>query len=225
MLSVWNKLALGSRSLTLVDISSFMARPANPANPTGPTLETELNQTASLGLALFPDTANIGLWVFSDNLWHGKPYKQLVSVGPLPQNVGLISRRTELQRINPTITPNGGPQVALYSTILDAYKYMQQTYQPKFYNAVIVLASGLDNAPGDLTAQQLLKQLATLSMSPHKVAVIIIAFNTSADFPMLKRIALTTGGQAYEITDPTQVAQVFYQALAHRLCFHGCVGP
>ncbi len=225
VLSVWNKLALGSRSLTLVDISSFMARPANPANPTGPTLETELNQTASLGLALFPDTANIGLWVFSDNLWHGKPYKQLVSVGPLPQNVGLISRRTELQRINPTITPNGGPQVALYTTILDAYKYMQRTYEPKFYNAVIVLASGLDNAPGDLTAQQLLKQLATLSMSPHKVAVIIIAFNTSADFPMLKRIALTTGGQAYEITDPTQVAQVFYQALAHRLCFHGCVGP
>ena len=225
VLSVWNKLALGSRSLSLVDISSFMARPANPANPTGPTLETELNQTASLGLALFPDTANIGLWLFSDNLSHGKPYKQLVSVGPLPQNVGLISRRTELQRINPTITPNGGPQVALYSTILDAYKYMQRTYEPKFYNAVIVLASGLDNAPGDLTAQQLLKQLATLSMSPHKVAVIIIAFNTSADFPMLKRIALATGGQAYEITDPAQVAQVFYQALAHRLCFHGCVAP
>jgi Bacterial extracellular solute-binding protein len=224
-LSVWNKLALGSRSLSLVDISSFMAKPADPANPTGLTLEQELNQTASLGLGLFPDSANIGLWQFANNLQHGKPYKQLVSVGPLPQSVGLISRRAELLRINGSQAPTGGPYVALYSTILDAYKYMQSTYKPKFFNAVIVLASGLDNASGDLTAQDLVKKLASLSMSPRKVAVIIIAFNTSADFPMLKKIALTTGGQAYLITDPTRVAQVFYQALAHRLCFHGCVAP
>jgi hypothetical protein len=224
-LSVWHKLALSSRSLSLVDISSFMARPADPANPAGPTLEEELNQTAALGLGLFPDSANIGLWQFADNLHHGLPYKELVPVGPLSQNVGLISRRADLMRINHTTIPNGGPQVALYSTILDAYKYMQRTYEPNFYNAVIVLASGLDNAPGDMSAQQLLKQLTTLSMSTRKVAVIIIAFNPSADFHMLKKIALTTGGQAYIITDPSRVAQVFYQALAHRLCGQQCVAP
>src|SRR5262249_47836754 len=140
-------------------------------------------------------------------------------------NVGLISRRTQLERINGNLPPTGGPNVALYRTILDAYKYMQQTDKPKKFNAVIVLAAGLDNASGDLTAQQLLKKLTSLSMSPRKVAVIIIAFNTSADFPMLKKIALATGGQAYMITDPTRVAEVFYQALAHRLCFRGCVAP
>jgi hypothetical protein len=223
--AVWNKLALGSRDLSLVDVSSFMASPADPANPTGPTLEQELTQTASLGLGLFPDTANLGLWEFANNLQHGKPYKELVSVGPLPENVGLISRRAQLERINGSLPPTGGPQAALYGTILDAYQYMQKTYKPKFFNAVIVLTAGLDNAPGDLSAHQLLKKLTTLSMSPHKVAVIIIAFNTSADFHMLKKIALATGGQAYMITDPTRVAQVFYQALAHRLCFHGCVAP
>ena len=224
-IQAWKKLDLGSRSLSLVDVSSFMAKPADPANPTGPTLESELTRTASLGLALFPDSANIGLWEFADHLQHGKPYKQLVSVGPLPQNLGVISRRAELQRINGALPPTGGPHVALYGTILDAYKYMQKTYKPNFYNAVIVLASGLDNAPGDITAQDLLKKLTILSNSPHKVAVVIIAFNTSADFPMLKKIALTTGGQAYEITDPSRVVQVFYQALAHRLCGHGCVAP
>jgi hypothetical protein len=224
-LSVWHKLALGSRDLSLVDISSFMAKPADPANPSGPTLEQELTQTASLGLALFPDSANIGLWEFADNLDHGLPYKQLVTVGPLPQNMGLISRRAQLQRINGNLPPTGGPQVALYSTIFDAYKYMQRTYKPNFFNAVIVLASGLDNAPGDMTAQQLLTKLSALSMSPRKIAVIIIAFNPSADFGMLKRIALTTGGQAYIITDPSRVAQVFYQALAHRLCGQQCVAP
>src|SRR5579859_4841189 len=224
-LAVWSKLDLGSRSLTLVDVSSFMAKPANPANPSGPTLEQELTKTASLGLALFPDTANIGLWEFADHLQGGKPYKQLVSVGPLPQNMGIISRREELQRVNGHLPPDGGPRVALYGTILDAYKYMQKTWKPNFFNAVIVLAAGIDNAPGDITASQLLRKLSVLSSSPHKVAVIIIAFNTSADFPLLKKIALTTGGQAYEITDPSRVVQVFYQALAHRLCGHGCVAP
>ncbi len=224
-LQVWNKLDLGSRSLTLVDVSSFMAKPADPASPTGPTLEKELTQTAALGLSLFPDSANIGLWEFADNLQHGKPYKQLVSVGPLPQNLGIISRRAELQKINGSLPPTGGPRVALYGSILDAYKYMQQTYKPNFYNAVIVLASGLDNAPGDITATELLKKLTIFSNSQRKVAVVIIAFNTSVDFPMLKKIALTTGGQAYEITDPARVVQVFYQALAHRLCGHGCVAP
>lgn len=224
-LAVWNKLALSSRDLTIVDVSSAMAAPASPADPTGPTFEQELTRTATLGLALFPDTANIGLWEFADNLHHGLPYKQLVSVGPLPQNLGVITRRTQLQRINGTLPPNGGPHVALYGTILDAYKYMQKSYKPKFFNTVIVLASGLDNAPGDISADQLLKKLTALSNSPRKVAVIIISFSPSADFPMLKKIALATGGQAYRITDPTRVAQVFYQALAHRLCGHGCVAP
>ena len=225
-LAVWHKLDLGSRSLTLVDVSSFMAQPADPANPTGPTLEQELNRTAALGLALFPDSANIGLWEFADHLQGAKPYKQLVSVGPLPQNMGLISRRVELQRINGHLPPDGGPHVALFGTILDAYKYMQRTWKPNFYNAVIVLAAGLDNAPGDITGRELLKKLTILSSSSaHKVAVVIIAFNTSADFSLLKKIALTTGGQAYEIRDPARVVQVFYQALAHRLCGHGCVAP
>lgn len=224
-LAVWNKLALSSRDLTIVDISSAMAKPASPSDPTGPTFEEELTQTASLGLALFPDSANIGLWQFADDLDHGLPYKQLVSVGPLPENLGVISRRAQLQRINGSLPPDGGPHVALYGTILDAYKYMQQSYKPKFFNTVIVLASGLDNAPGDITADELFKTLTRLSNSPRKVAVIIISFSPSADFPMLKKIALTTGGQAYRITDPTRVAQVFYQALAHRLCTHGCVAP
>ncbi len=181
-LAVWNKLALSSRDLTIVDVSSAMAQPASPSDPTGPTFELELTQTASLGLALFPDTANIGLWEFADHLDHGLPYKQLVSVGPLPENLGVFSRRAQLQRINGSLPPDGGPHVALYGTILDAYRYMQKTYKPKFFNTVIVLASGLDNAPGDITAQQLLKTLTRLSNSPRKVAVIIISFSPSADF-------------------------------------------
>ena len=225
-LQVWNKLALGSRDLTLVDVSSAMAKPASPADPTGPTLEQELNQTASLGLALFSDTASLGLWEFADH-FQGRalPYKQLVPVGPLPQNLGVFSRRAELERVNGNLPPTGGPHVALYGSILDAYKYMQATYRPKFFNTVVVLASGLENAPDDITARQLLRKLAKLSDPTRRVPVIIIAFSPSADFAELRKIADFTGGQAYLISDPSQVLKVFYQALAHRLCDHGCVAP
>ena len=225
-LQVWNKLALGSRDLTLVDVSSAMAKPASPADPTGPTLEQELTRTASLGLALFSDNANLGLWEFADDFdGSALPYKQLVSVGPLPQNVGVISRRAQLERINGALPPTGGPRVALYGTILDAYKYMQRTYKPKFVNNVVVLASGLENAPGDITAKQLLKKLAELNDPTRRVALIIIAFSPSADFTELQKIANFTGGQAYKISDPSQVLKVFYEALAHRLCDYGCVAP
>ena len=221
-LSVWRKLALSSRDLTLVDVSSAMGKPSAPA---GPTFEQLLTQTASLGLALFPDTSSIGLWEFADQLHAGLPYKELVPLGPLPQSMGVISRRAELQRVSSALTPTGGPHAALYGSILDAYRYMQKTYEPKYFNTVVVLASGVDNTPGDITARQLLNKLTKASMSPRKVAVIIIAFSPNDDFAMLKKIALTTGGQAYQITDPARVAQVFYQALAHRLCGQGCVGP
>ena len=39
-------------------------------------------QTANLGLALFPDSAQIGLWEMADKVNGNLPYKQLVSVGP-----------------------------------------------------------------------------------------------------------------------------------------------
>jgi hypothetical protein len=221
-LQVWNKLALGSRDLALVDISAAMAKPGSPG---GPSYEREFTQTASLGLALFPDTTEIGEWEFAANLDRGLPYKQVVPVGPLPADIGPISRRSTLEKTNVGIQPNGGPQVALYGSILGAYRYMLATYQQKFVNTVLVLTSGVENAPGDITAKDLIAKLKKLSDPRRRVAVIVIVFGGAGNFAELQKIAASTGGQAYLITDPTQVAKVFFQAVAHRLCDPHCVAP
>jgi hypothetical protein len=221
-LQVWNKLALASRNLALIDISSAMAKPGSPG---GPSFERELTQTASLGLALFPDTTEMGLWEFADHLNGSLPYKLIVPVGPLPADVGPISRRTTLEKTNTEIQPNGGQEVALYGSILDAYRYMLATYQPKFENSVLVLTSGVENAPGDITAPELIKKLTRLYNPTRRVAVIIIVFGGAGNFGKLQQIAAVTGGQAYQITDPSQVARVFFQAVAHRLCDPRCVAP
>jgi hypothetical protein len=222
-LQAWNTIALGSRNLALVDVSAAMAVPASPSDPTGPTLEQEMSQTAALGLQLFAESSHIGLWEFADHLNGQLPYKQLVSIGPMLGNIGVVSRRTDLANISEQLKPTGGSNVALYGSILDAYEYMQNTYQAKYINTVVVLTSGVENAPGDITGPQLVAKLTKLSNPSRKVTVIIIIFGQSTIYHELQKIAHTTGGQAYQITKPQDVGKVFFRAVAHRLCNTNCV--
>jgi Ca-activated chloride channel homolog len=218
-LQSWNKLSLGSRDLTMIDVSSNMAKSSSPG---ASTYEQELTQAASIGLSVFANSSNLGLWEFATDVNGDLPYKQLVSIGPLPANIGVLSRRDELEHIAANLTPTEDPNVALYGTILAGYKYMQRTYQQNYFNGEVVLGSGIENAPGDITAAELIKKLDKLNNPSRKVVIIVIVFGTPPNFSQLQQIAEITGGQAYEITTPSQVYNVFFQALARRLCDPSC---
>jgi Bacterial extracellular solute-binding protein len=219
-LQVWNRLVLSSRDLALVDLSSAMNRLSGPG---GMTLEKELTTTATLGLRLFPDAANIGLWVYPSNENPSVTYKQLVSVGPLPQVEGVISRRSELERINGSLTPSTSARAPLYGAVLDAYKYMLSTWKPGYFNSVIVMTSGIENAPGDISAPALISKLLALHNPNRPVIVNLVVVGSPPDFTELQRIAEATGGRAYLISNPSEVGQVFYEAISHRLCATSCV--
>src|SRR5581483_1432179 len=117
VLQAWNKLQIGSRDLTLIDASAAMATPSGVGSL---TLEQAMAQTANLGLALFPDSAQIGLWEMADKVNGNLPYKQLVSVGPLPAKLGLISRRQQLVQIDASLRPLPHKPLALNQSILAA---------------------------------------------------------------------------------------------------------
>jgi hypothetical protein len=231
-LAAWSRLALGSRNLALVDVSSAMSKPASRS---GATFEQELSRTALLGLALFPDTTQIGIWEFADHLDGALPYRPLVSIRPLPASAGAgsgsgagagkLSTRQELRLVLTHLAPTGGPQVALYGSILAAYRRVLATFAPAFVNSVLVLTSGVENAPGDVTARELIKKLTALANPGKPVSVIIIVFGRAGDFDALLQIAAATGGQAYQVTSPAEIGKVFFQAVAHRLCDPGCVKP
>jgi Ca-activated chloride channel homolog len=221
-LQSWNKLALGSRALVAIDVSANMAKSSSPGTP---TYEQELGKAASLGLALFAPTANIGLWEYADHLDGSLPYKAVMPIGPLQQQVGVLTRRQQLERINADLTPTSVSGAAVYGTILAGYEYMLRTYNPKFSNALVVLGSGIENSPGDITAQQLIKDLTKLNNPSRPVPIIMVIFGQPPNFPQLQQIAALTGGQAYSITRPAEVDQVFYQALADRLCGNTCPKP
>jgi hypothetical protein len=221
-LQSWNKLALGSRDLVEIDVSANMAKSSSPGTP---NYEQELSKAASLGLALFSESTNLGLWEYADHLDGALPYKNVMSIGPLTQQVGLLSRRQALLRINAGLTPTDQSNVAFYGTLLAGYKYLVRTYNPRFFNALVVLGSGIENSPTDITAEQLIKDLTRLSNPSRKIPIIMVIFGQPPNFSVLQQVAKLTGGQAYAITKPTDVDQVFYEALASRLCGATCANP
>ncbi len=221
-LQVWARLGLGSRDLALVDVSPAMAGSSGIA---GVSTEQELIQAAGLGLTLFPDSTELGLWQLPGRPTSGQPYQQLVPVGPLTGELGLISRRAQLAQLIRALRPQHGGTLALHSAILAAYRTMTRDYQPDYANAVLVLTSGVDGDPRDESLPGLLASLRRLASPARPVAIVAIMFGRSGDFSALRQIAAVTGGSAYEITRPGQIGRVFFSAVANRLCAASCAAP
>ncbi len=220
-LQVWEKLGLGSRDLALIDVSRAMNQPAGIGTL---TLEDVLSQTDSRGLALFPDSTHMGLWEMGQSRLASQPYKQLVTIGPLPADYGVITRRTQLQQLTYTLKAGNG-SLALHDAILAAYRQMTVTYAPNYANAVLVLTSGVDSARGDMSLTSLLSKLHSLNNPSKKVELVIIMIGREGNFSALQQIAAATGGVAYPITNPAEIGKIFIEAVSQRMCDQGCAAP
>lgn len=221
-LQVWQRLGLGFRDLILTDVSPAMGQPSGLGNL---TIQKVLSQTASAGLGLFPDSTQMGLWEIGKASSASSPYQELVPIGPLSENFGMILRRTQIQDIDATATTSPNGVLALHSAILDAYQMMTRTYAPNYSNAVVVLTSGVDSAPRDISLSSLLSQLQRLYNPAKKIDIIILMFGNQGNFTAMKEIAATTGGQAFQVTNPAEIGQVFVQAVSQRMCNPNCGAP
>jgi Ca-activated chloride channel homolog len=212
----WEQLGLGFRDLVLQDVSPAMNQPSGLGSE---TLEQVLGQTAAGGLALFPDGTEMGVWEIGSSPSVEQPYDQEVSVGPLAASVGLLTRRAEIDEIDSSATTSPSGKLALDDAILDAYKKMSSTYQPRYFNGVIVLTAGVDSAPGDMSASALVAELHKLYNPNHQIPITILDFGNQAAFPALQQIATASGpaGAAFLVTNPAQVGQVFLQAVSLRM--------
>jgi Ca-activated chloride channel homolog len=220
-LQVWEKLGLGSRDLALVDVSRAMNQLAGNGTL---TLEQELGQTNSRGLALFPDSTSMGLWEMGQTSPANQPTKQLVSIGPLPADYGVISRRSQLQALTGALNAGNGT-LRLHDAILAAYQKMTATYLPNYSNAVLVLTSGVDSARDDMSLASLLSRLRSLYNPGKKVVIVVIMVGSQGNFSALQQIASATNGVAYRITSPAEIGKIFIAAISQRLCTQGCVLP
>jgi hypothetical protein len=220
-LQTWQLLQVPTKLQVLFDVSSAMGTPSGLG---GLTLEQLLAQTANLGLELFPDNTQMGGWEFADKLDGSLPYKQLIPVGPLNGELGLISRRASFQQVNLSLHPQPNTPAALNQTILAAYKQMTASYLPNYSNAIVVMTAGVDESHGDMPVAMLVRKLRALYNPSRPVELLIIMVGSQGNFPALQQIATAGGGAAYPVTNPTQIGEVFFEAFARRICQSGgCV--
>jgi Ca-activated chloride channel homolog len=143
-----------------------------------------------------------------------------VSIGPLPAQLSLITRRQQLQQIDAALHPDGRP-LKLNDAILAGYKEITAKYLPGYGNALVILTAGVD-APGDMSTEALTQQLRKLFNPQKGIQILIDQIGTHGNFPQLQSIAAVTGGAAYEVQRPSEIAQVFIESFSHRLCDPSC---
>jgi hypothetical protein len=218
-LHTWQQLSLGSRELTLIDISSAMAAAARPG---GPDLEQVLAQGTGSGLALFPNSTQMGLWTFPSQIVDGLSYQELVPIGPLADPLGPVTRRQRIARLAESSRPMARTPAPIYGTILNAYQQMLATYQPHRINAVLVLTAGVDHDPGDISAATLVRDLQVIYDPKRPVKIVAIMLGRAGDLGALQQIAAATSGRATAITRYSQLGQAIYQTMTRAPCQPSC---
>jgi hypothetical protein len=219
-LRTWSAVTLDARMLAVVDVSGSMDFDARNGGT-----RVELARDSALGgLRLYPDSAQIGLWVFSVLENPPDDWVPLVDVGALGDAVGGGTRRDALAAAAQSLPDRvdaGG--TGLYDTTLTAYRTVQAGYDPARVNSVVLLTDGRnEDDPVGIDLPTLLQTLRDESDPARPVPIITIGMGPDADIDTLRQISQTTGGTAYQALDPGDVESVFLDAMMQRRCRPDC---
>ncbi|MFF0344553.1 substrate-binding and VWA domain-containing protein [Kribbella sp. NPDC004875] len=203
----WTRLSLSTHSLAVIDVSGSMAEKVG--NKTRWQLTVE---AAAGGLKLFPDTAQLGLWTFSTTIGTDKAdYKPLVPIAPLSKN-----QRAKIIGQLSTQHPIAGGGTGLYDTAIAAVRTVRQDYKSNAVNTILLFTDGKNDDPGSPTLQQAVQTLQGLQDPSRPVRIIALGMGPEANADELSTLAQATGGQAYVARNPSDLKNVFIDALQSR---------
>ncbi|MFI7635595.1 substrate-binding domain-containing protein [Nonomuraea sp. NPDC049400] len=226
LVQTWSRLNLGSRLLTLLDVSGTMAL---PVPGTGMTRMQAITKIATEGMALFPADSELGLWTFSTHMdGQGKDWKELVSVGPISESVNGTLRKEMLARNFASIQAKATGDTGLNDTVKAAYTQLTKTYQEDKINTLLVLTDGAgnDDPEGGVENAELLQFLKKTYNPKRPISILLIAFGPEAEKgkQQMDALAKATGGEAYIAKNVLQVRDFFLQGMERRLCTPNCDG-
>ncbi|MBB5841451.1 VWA domain-containing protein [Kribbella italica] len=205
----WTTLSLSAHSLAVIDVSGSMAEKVPGSAKTRMQLTIE---AAGNGLKLFPDSAELGLWVFSTKIGPEQAdFKKLVSIGKLTPG----HRQQMINNLTSQSARVGGG-TGLYDTAIAAVREVRSQYNSGAVNTVLLFTDGKNDDPGSVGLDRALQILEGLKDPARPVRIIALGIGPDADETELKRLAQATGGQSYVARNPTDLQDVFIDALQNR---------
>jgi hypothetical protein len=201
------------KMLAMMDVSGSMNEAA------GTRTRIDLAEDAlRTAMTYLPDTAELGLWAFSENLGpDGVSYTNLAKV----QRLEPVHRAQLNQRIG-GLNGRVGRNTALYDTILAGYRTARSGFDGSRFNAVVLITDGKDDNRSKIKLEPLLSQLKSLRDPARPVELIMVGMGPGVDLATMQRIAAATGGRAYRAADPKLMEGIIIDALLRRQCSTGC---
>ncbi|MEV0806145.1 substrate-binding and VWA domain-containing protein [Micromonospora sp. NPDC050200] len=206
-LSGWSIATQSGRMLAVVDVSGSMKTKVPSAG--GATREQVTVAAATRGLGLFDDSWSIGLWTFSTELVGSRDWREVVPIKPLSSNRGRLEQGLA------GIRPSSG-NTGLYDTMLEAYKTVQQDWEPGRVNSVVLFTDGKNDDKNGISQASLISQLKQLNDVERPVQVVIIGIGNEVSKAELESITKVTGGGTFVTEDPSKIGDIFLKAIALR---------
>ncbi|MFC8617027.1 substrate-binding and VWA domain-containing protein [Micromonospora purpureochromogenes] len=205
--SGWSIATQSGRMLAVVDVSGSMKTKVPSAG--NATREQVTVSAASRGLNLFDDSWSIGLWTFSTELVGSRDWREEVPINPLSTNRGRLEQKLA------GIRPSSG-NTGLYDTVLEAYKTVQQDWEPGRVNSIVLFTDGKNDDKNGISQASLISQLKQLNDPERPVQVVIIGIGNEVSKTELQSITNVTGGGTFVTEDPSKIGDIFLKAIALR---------
>lgn len=206
-------LAAPTRMLAVVDVSRSMAQTIGP----GVTKIGLVAAASAKALDLFPGRYSVGTWVFASRLDGATDWRELSPVAPLASpDDGATHRERILADLEtlPTLLNDNG--TSIYDTVDAAVAAMQETFDARASNVVVLLTDGVDTDRTGLTLDQAVARLRK-GRADGDVRLVAIGIGTQVDGKALERLAgATKNGRSFVAEKPDDLGRILVEALASR---------
>jgi hypothetical protein len=192
------------RDLVTVDVSGSMSAQVRP----GETLMDVVRRSGLVALTALGDQSSLGLWEFASRIDGERDYREIVPITPL--STGRAKATDAVMHLG--VIPNGA--TGLYDTVLAAYQQLQNGYDPKAQQYLVVLTDGKNENDVGLDLDGLLNELHRIQDPARPISLIAIGYG-HADTALLQRIADVMGGNVYAVSAPEQIVGVLIDAIGH----------
>ncbi|MFA1539065.1 substrate-binding domain-containing protein [Actinomadura monticuli] len=214
----WAKLSLSLRMLSIIDISGSMSEKIAP----GLTRLQATIRTAQNGLSLLPDDSEAGEWVFSTHLKGEQDWREVVSVGPLGERLGSVTRRQALLSTFTRTTVKKNGDTGLYETVIAAFDDMKRTYKAEYINSVVLWTDGKNDDEDGPSLAETLKHIRDASDPQRPILIYMLGLGDGVDVGELRQIAKLTNGDALVAQTPGQIQSLFLKSLSDQACGSNC---